>query len=86
MNTIELTTNIFILVSPNKNHPSKKLWFYLKGQHQEYGGISSLFHVDNFAYMNGSIKANVLNKQFALVFAREDTATVPNLSGITFRI
>ena len=53
---------------------------YIKSQHQEYIGISSL-RVNDITYTAVSDKANILNDQFASVFTREDTSFVPGLSG-----
>ena len=48
------------LISPDKKYPNKRLWSYIKGQHQEYSGIPTI-NANGLTFSEDSAKADALN-------------------------
>jgi hypothetical protein len=58
--------------------PLKKFWGYIKALKRDNSGTSPL-KKDGVLITDAKGKANIMNDQYASVFTKEDTASVPNL-------
>jgi hypothetical protein len=61
-----------------RRQPLKKFWGYIKALKKDASGTSPL-KKDGVLISDAKGKANILNNQYASVFTKEDTATIPDL-------
>ncbi|XP_078328770.1 uncharacterized protein LOC144623813 [Crassostrea virginica] len=69
------------MVSDDKTN--KKLYTFLKNKKSDGSGVSPL-RSDETLHSTPSEKADILNKQFSLVFTTEDVTSTPNLGPSTY--
>ena len=61
----------------------KRFWSFIKGKCKEQIGINTI-QFEGKTYTQSTAKANILNKQFASVYTKEDQSSIPSLHGESF--
>ena len=65
------------------NRCTKRFWSFIKSKCNEQIGIYTL-RFEGKTYTQSTAKANILNKQFASVYTKEDQTSIPSLHGESF--
>ena len=66
------------MLSDDETKNPKKFWSFIKSKRCDNVGIASLLS-NGIIQMDGQVKANLLNDQFASVFTNEDPTNIPDL-------